>query len=389
MNLTRVLQRLPDLDLRMDARNEVQIHVNGRMHAGGPHTLRLLEIFSRPISVAEALEELKPALTGTQDWMLALRNIQQLEAIEVLVEGQPRTSAAPFDQASMHIEMLNDRRRTQAFIEAIKRTVKPGDVVADLGTGTGVLAAAAAKVGARKVYAIEAGAVRNLAEALFRDNGLSECEVVPGWSTRVTLPEQVDVMVGELLGNDPFGEDVADSYRDGVRRFLKPGGKVVPASVELWAVLVNMPKSVTAQHRFEPETATAWEKNYGLKFDALQAVDLATNFTVSPQKAREWPVLSEPVRLIVSDLLSGGQTVCPDTVPLRVQTTGSFNGLLFYFKAQLCEGVEISTDPMTIDESGHWRNVVRLFPQAHEVKSGQVVQVDCSSGYLLARLASA
>jgi precorrin-6B methylase 2 len=390
MDLTRVLHRLPDLDLRLNARHEVTFTLHGRSQpVDGPHTLRLLEVFSRPVSVAAALEVIKPHLTGTQDWLLAWRTIQQLEAMGVLVEEQAQASAAPFDQASLHIEMLNDQRRTQAFIEAIQRLVKPGDVVADLGTGTGVLAATAAKAGARRVYAIEAGAVRHQAERLFQGNGLSErVEIVPGWSTQVTLPAPVDVLVGELLGNDPFGEDVAAIFRDGVSRFLKPGGKVIPATVELWAALVSVPQAITAQYRFEPEALAVWEQNYGLKFTALQTAEAATNFTVAPQKARDWPVLSEPVRLIVSDLLSGEQTACPDALQLSVRKGGLVNGVRFYFKAQLCEGVEITTDPLAVDESGHWRNVVRLFPQSQTVEPGQMVRLDCSAGYLAARLAS-
>lgn len=50
---------------------------------------------------------------------------------------------------------LIDRKRTIAFKKAIKNTIKKGDIVADMGTGTGILAFFAAKAGAKKVYAIE------------------------------------------------------------------------------------------------------------------------------------------------------------------------------------------------------------------------------------------
>jgi predicted RNA methylase len=60
--------------------------------------------------------------------------------------------------------MLEDRVRTSRFIDANRRTVQPDDVVVDLGTGSGVLAVAAAQAGAKHVYAIEARPIAEVAE---------------------------------------------------------------------------------------------------------------------------------------------------------------------------------------------------------------------------------
>ena len=105
----------------------------------------------------------------------------------------------------MHIAMLNDRRRTASFLAAIRRVVRPGDVVVDVGTGTGVLAIAAAQAGAARVYAVEATGIGKLAEANFRANGLQDrITLVPGWSMQVTLPERADVLVSEVIGKTPL-----------------------------------------------------------------------------------------------------------------------------------------------------------------------------------------
>lgn len=386
MDLDRVLlQRLPDLRLCLDARNEVSIELSGRRHIFGPHALRLLQIFSQPVRATDALNTLKSELAGTQDWILALRTVQQLAEAGILVSenSEKRSSSASFDQASLHIAMLNDRQRTQAFSSALKKTVKPGDVVADIGTGTGVLAMAAVQAGARKVYAIEAGDIREQALAVFKDNGAAEQVVMmPGWSTQVELPEPVDVLVGEVLGNDPFGEDIAATFHDACRRFLKPGGQIIPAQVQLWGTVVEVPAATVVLHQFEPETIALWEQAYGMKFTALLPRSTGSpTFTVSPKNAAGWRTLCEPVLLQQTNFVSGRETTFPELLEVPVTDDGKANGVLIHFTASLCDGIEISTAPQAATGDCHWRNVVKLLADPIPVKAGQAIRLRSSGGY--------
>src|SRR5471032_1272785 len=90
-----------------------------------------------------------------------------------------------------HRQYVSDRARVDAFARAIASVVRPGDVVVDLGCGTGILGLLACRAGAARVYAIDSGSMLDVARRLARANGFADRIVhVPGHSTRVTLPER-------------------------------------------------------------------------------------------------------------------------------------------------------------------------------------------------------
>lgn len=70
--------------------------------------------------------------------------------------------------------MLLDRRRTDAFCRAVRESVRPGEVVDEIGTGTGILGVVAARAGARRVYALETSPIAEVAERVARENEVSD-----------------------------------------------------------------------------------------------------------------------------------------------------------------------------------------------------------------------
>src|SRR3546814_9983036 len=85
---------------------------------------------------------------------------------------------ANFSGLAEHEEMLSDSVRVDAYHRAISRNVGPGDVVLDLGTGTGLLAFLASRAGARTVYAVEHSDFIEVAREIARLNGITNVELV-------------------------------------------------------------------------------------------------------------------------------------------------------------------------------------------------------------------
>ena len=94
------------------------------------------------------------------------------------------------DALALHGQLLDHRSRTQAYLKVVRDVVRPGSVVVDLGTGSGVLGVAAARAGAARVYAIEATAMAGVAQQVAAANGVADrVTVLRGWSQQILLPE--------------------------------------------------------------------------------------------------------------------------------------------------------------------------------------------------------
>src|SRR5260370_26996707 len=152
----------------------------------------------------------------------------------------PRTPGL-FSSLNVQKNMLQDKVRNRAFKEAIFRNVKKGDVVIDLGTGTGILAIWAAQAGARKVYAIEETDVADVAEAVIKDNGFEDIiTVLKANSSAIKLPEPADVLIAEVVGHFLFEEGIVEAIADVRRAFLKPTMKIVPCGARVFLAPVEL-----------------------------------------------------------------------------------------------------------------------------------------------------
>src|SRR5688572_15940719 len=132
-----------------------------------------------------------------------------------------------------HRTLIADRVRNEAFESALRSVIKKGETtVADIGAGTGLLALMAAKLGAREVFLYETAEVAGVAAKVLKANGARNCHLIPCHSAEMVDPPKVDVVVSETLGNYAFEEHIIETLSDAKKRFLKPGGVLIPRRLE-------------------------------------------------------------------------------------------------------------------------------------------------------------
>lgn len=239
-----------------------------------------------------------------------------------------------------HLVYVSDAVRMRALGEAIAERVKPGDVVLDLGAGTGIISLLACRAGARRVYCIDAGGIIGLAREIVRANGVEDRVVcLRGLSTRVELPERVDVVIAELVGRFGFDARLIEFLADARERFLKPGGAIIPASLELWVAPVDA-RELWHQVEF-------WAGSpHG--FDFAPARRIAVNASHAATLAAAH-LLGAPARAAAVDL----RAATPDRLKLdatiRIDRAGTLHGIGGGFTAALTERVTMTNSPLAPD----------------------------------------
>ena len=345
----------------------------------------LLARFEGGASLAEVLAS-TPA-RGTLDWMEQSATVRQLVSAGALAREAVRAPHQGFGAPTIHVKMLHDVERVAAYLRAIREVVRPDDIVVDLGTGTGVLAVAAAKAGARHVYAIEESAIGDTAQEVFATNGLSDrITLVRGHSTRVELPERGTVLVTETLGNDPLDEGILFFVADARRRLLVPGARLIPSAIDLVLQLVEAPIDDTLSERVIAE----WLHRYGVDLHPLLHRHRAavTRLSHEPETLARLARCSEPVR---SERLALDADAEPDaerSLRIRATAPAAHVGVAVGYDAHLSPSVVLRVGPH--HEGGkplHWSYPIFSRIEPMPVVAGTEVGVRTSRGRTSYRVA--
>ena len=166
-----------------------------------------------------------------------------LRASWTATDGFSDASFIQFDEGA-YAAMRDDEKRTPLFERAIQQRLAAAPpntlTVLDLGTGPfALLALVAARAGAKKVYTIEANKeAANRAREALKKAKVTNVEVIEGFSTAISLPEKVDLLVAEIAGSIASEEGAYATIYDAQARFLKrpnDSASYIPTRIETLA----------------------------------------------------------------------------------------------------------------------------------------------------------
>jgi protein arginine N-methyltransferase 1 len=237
-----------------------------------------------------------------------------------------------------HLGYVADRLRLARFEATVSAVVRRGDYVADLGCGTGILGLLCLRAGAARVYAIDSSAMVEVARETLTRAGLSDRAVfVRGLSTRIELPEKVDVLICDHVGYFGFDYGIVETLSDARRRFLKPGGKLIPARIALQLAAVESEKCRALADGWSAPGVPA-------EFHWLRERAVNTKHAVQLQQHE---LLGQPAALGTIDFCDDNPEFHRWTVQLRVERDGVLHGLAGWFDCELSEGVSMTNSPLS------------------------------------------
>jgi protein arginine N-methyltransferase 1 len=236
--------------------------------------------------------------------------------------------------------MLADRVRTQAYTEALRQAVTPGCTVLEIGTGTGLFAMLARRMGAGRVFAVEVLDTIDLAPQVAQANGIAEgIEFIKGFSTRMELPVKADVLVSDLRGTLPLYRMHLPSIIDARERLLAPGGVQIPLRDRIRGAVVETPSMFD-------RLQGPWETNrFDIDHSGVSEIVANTWHRWHKENMEDARPLTSPADWVAIDYTQVEEPHCSGDIRWTVNRAGRAHGLNFWFEATLLPGIEYSTSP--------------------------------------------
>ena len=268
-----------------------------------------------------------------------------------------------FDDVGLHRKLLLDKLRVEQYRKAIFASVAAGDVVLDVGAGSGVLALLCCQAGAHRVYAVERGAMARLIAEVARANGFGDRVVVLPEDVRsITLPGKVDLIVSELMGKALFGEHMVpllDRCRD---RWLAADGIMIPQAAELCLAPVE---NAAAYRRLLCPPRELWD----LDFSPLDHAQLGR---MASARFEPGDLLSEGQSAYRYEARGPNRAVVDQTLRFVARRSGELHGFAVWFRAVLAANVSLTNAP---PGTGCWDNGFLPLPEAIAVGTGSRIEL--------------
>ncbi len=228
------------------------------------------------------------------------------------------------------------------------------------------------------MYAIERTPIARVARQVAKINGLSDrITIIEGSSYQVDIPEIADVLVSEVIGNDPLGEAIIPTIEDAAKRFLRSPARSIPHRLRLFALPLDVPESLLEEVLVNENLVAKWEGWYSVKLTPFQDLSsikshsyaLNTNFT------SDWKRICDPIRIADINLLSPIDADIDKEFEIEAACDGDLSGIIIYFDAMLAEKNWFSNSPESTDTFNSWASHMWIPGAAKKMKKNERLRV--------------
>ncbi len=383
-NLGVALKRRGQLDKALICFREAVLHMGDFLDAH----FNLGELYYHLDMIPEAEAQFRRCIELNPDFHHAYASLAQClhdqgkreEALALLKTAQARfpddedtdfmlrlqySSVAP----AWHIPMVNDEERNKAYDLALRRAVKPGDLVLEIGTGSGLVAMMAARAGAGRVVSCEVlPLMADIAREVVAKNGLTDrITILTQKSTQLQagedLPDRADVFVSELINIGMLSPNMLPVLQHARENLLKPGARIIPAAAIVHAALIEAPQLC----RINPVRQIA---GFDLSpLDKLRSPGYA-QIDMAADLIRQ---LSQPFRALDFDFQQNMPERDAKLVQVTASSAGIVHGIAFWFDLVMDEEIVYSSASPT--RTNHWKQAAEFFAQPIAVQPGDRLNI--------------
>ena len=275
-----------------------------------------------------------------------------------------------------HVPMMNEQNRNQAYFDALKAVINPNSSVFEIGTGSGLLAMMAAKLGAKQVNTCESvPLIAETASQIIKDNQYEKTiTVIAKKSTEITvgvdLNEKADILVSEIFSSELLGEHVLPSLEDAKKRLLKPNGKVIPAAGSMMIALFT---GDDIKRNLQVEDA------FGFNLQGFNKI--VSNKRMIARNDLNIQLLSDGIPAFSFDF--EGESTFPaqsKSLEITANKAGLCYGLVQWMLLDMNgnQKVLFENHPSQTSKVSNWQQCAYLFDAPITVKVGQIVTINAA-----------
>ena len=350
----------------------VVLKAQDNLHESAECFVRALELNPVSAETFANLDALLKEMAAPAEALIYYRKVLEISPTNISAQ-QGAYLALTRTVPEWHVPMMNEKNRNQAYYDALKAVVTKNSTVFEIGTGSGLLAMMAAKLGAKQVTTCETvPLIAETAQQIIADNKYEKTiNVIAKKSTDISigaeLEAKADILVSEIFSSELLGEHVLPSLEDAKKRLLKPQGKVIPAA---GSIMIGLFTGDDIRRNLVVEDA------FGFNLQHFNAIVSSKRMIARNDLNIE--LLSDGVAAFSFDF-EGDDYFPAQSKSLRITATkaGRCFGLVQWMQLDMNgdKKVMFENHPSQTSKVSNWQQCAYLFDAPIELQVGQVVVI--------------